>query len=102
MDNETANVILDLQLQDVEDLFNARKGKNKESEPSDADVALTIYSEELRMIKAILSDRRMACSISEAVQTDGPILTVARAEEVQSSEDRHMACQLGGVQSGSL
>lgn len=98
MDDLSVSLILSLQLEDVDTLLRGSKGKNPEGRPSDAEIALVAYREELQKNEIIFTDRRMAESISEAVQRDGPIIATTRLEEHNAIRDRELACHLGGVQ----
>lgn len=95
MDDITATLIVKLQLEDIEELTD--RNKSKRGSLVDADHALIAYKEELRTLEAFISDRRLVCSISEAVQTDGEFVTAARVEEQNAVRDHQLACSLGGM-----
>lgn len=50
------------------------KGKSREDEPSDAELALQLCKHELEVKALIILHRRMAQSIASAVQTHGPLV----------------------------
>ena len=97
MDDETAELILALQLQDLEDVKLKGKGKGREdSDQSDADLAIQLQKEECQQASTHIADRRMARSIHRAVQDDGATVVVLASEENRAAADRDMACRLGG------
>lgn len=73
------------------------KGKGREGELSDSQLAAYLYREDLRRNVSILADRQMTRSIAQASQTDGEILTASLSEEQTVASDRQTACRLGGV-----
>lgn len=87
-----------LQAQDLSDILSSNKGKCREGEICDSQLAVEWYSEELQRVATITSDRRMCCSISCAVQDDGPLLATATEEEEVALRDRELAHRLAGVQ----
>ena len=97
MDELSIILVLSLQLEDVDELLIGSKGKNPVGRPSDTDIALATYRDELLRNKMMIEDRRMGRSISDAVLRDGSIITAARVEEQNAVRDREMACRLGGV-----
>jgi hypothetical protein len=90
MDEPTAALILQMQLADLEDVLSSGKGKNREGESTDQDVALSIYRQEVETRVSLLADRRMTESIARAVQTDGPLLMRSKSE----ARDHDLARQL--------
>jgi hypothetical protein len=96
MDEQSAALIIQLQLEDIENLFSTFKGKHREDEPSDAELALRQYKQELDVNASIISDRRMTQSIARAVQSDGIIMTESLYQEKVAARDREMARQLTG------
>ena len=96
MDAETVNLILELQLQDVRDLLSSRKGKQREGDVPDYEIALQIQEAEFANVFTVLSDRRMCQSISRAIQDDGAALSLARHEERIATRDHNLALSLSG------
>ena len=94
VDDATAALIIQLQREDVEELQSSDKGKSRETDVSDADVAMTVFQEELQQRSAILSDRCMSRSLARAVITDSALLTDAVAIEDSIANDRHVAERL--------
>ena len=70
IDNATATLILQLQNRDIEELIHASKGKRRDAEPSDVDLAVAIYQQELQEMNTILTDRSMGRSFTQAVISD--------------------------------
>ncbi|KAJ8117071.1 hypothetical protein ONZ43_g4295 [Nemania bipapillata] len=64
------NLSLILSLLQEEAQYVGSKGKQKEGTVTDAGIALRLYTEELGRAATYASDRRMARSIQDAVQTD--------------------------------
>jgi len=97
MDDETAEVILTIQLQDLEEVMSKSKGKGRENDVlSDMDLALQLQREELEQAAGLVNDRRMAQSIHRAVQDDGASIVILASEENTAAADRDMACRLDG------
>lgn len=97
MDDETAELIIALQLQDVEDVKSKSKGKGREGEKlSDAELAIQFQRDEYEQAKASLCDRRIANSIHKAVLDDGAKIVVLASEENNATEDRELAQRLSG------
>ncbi|KAJ3185805.1 hypothetical protein HDU85_001173 [Gaertneriomyces sp. JEL0708] len=89
---ETIALDIALQLQDIAELRASLKGKGKD--PSDEEIALEAYENELRAMLSNTGDIQLAWSIARAVQTDASVLAVARAEEKRASVDRRIALAL--------
>ncbi|RFU24477.1 hypothetical protein B7463_g11861, partial [Scytalidium lignicola] len=85
MDEQTGDLILQLQLQDLDVYFSSSKGKAREGEVSDESLAFQMQVQELQRISSLRTDKRMARSI-------------ATAEDL-ARRDRSIASQLNnGVQ----
>ncbi|MCJ1425875.1 hypothetical protein MMC29_003775 [Sticta canariensis] len=94
VDDATAALILQLQYQDVEELLGTRKGKGRDGEQSDADLAMTTYKKELQDRITILADRCMSRSLAQAIVSDATILSESRAQENTAVKDRALALRL--------
>ncbi|KAF5869055.1 putative ibr finger domain protein [Botrytis fragariae] len=92
IDDETAKLIIQLQLDDIE--YSSSKGKDRPDDVSDISVAFKMQKEELENIALFLSDQRMTRSIALAVQTDGAVLTEAVSRDDALLRDHSMALQL--------
>lgn len=88
--------IIDLQLQDSQELIANAKGKGKQPEGSidDADLALRMYMEDLERSNAVLSDRRLAQSMTTAVLLDSQLIHHERQREERFARDRLFARSL--------
>ena len=96
-DEATATLILQLQNEDIEELLNARKGKGRDGELSDAHLAVATYQQELQTVSTILADRCMSRSLTRAVISDAALLNESLAEENTAASDRVLAHSLAGV-----
>jgi len=101
LDDATASLILQLHNRDIEELLDASKGKGRDGEPSDADLAIATYQKELRERKTILADLYMARSLTQAVISDAALLGKSLAEEKTAMEDRALAHRLAGINAPS-
>ena len=93
LDEATADLIIQLQLDDLEDLHDSRSGKEREGTTLDANVATDLLKRNLEEARSQLSDRRMTKSIAEAVHADAGILTNNTLEEENTSDDRFEVAQ---------
>ncbi|KAK4995383.1 hypothetical protein LTR28_000544, partial [Elasticomyces elasticus] len=98
IDEESAALIMQIQLEDSKQLVSRFKGKQKEGEVSDIELALQLYQEELNLFDPFRADRQMARSMAAAILTDGPMLSEAASQEQQVGQDRILArrFQTGG------
>lgn len=97
MDEETVDLILGLQIEDLQSLVATRKGKAVEGSPAtDEEVAIEIQINELQAQRRVMGDIFMARSISRAVQDDGTTIAILADEERRSVYDRQMATRLSG------
>ena len=96
VDDATAELILQLQLTDLQDLKNRRTGKQREGSTDDCDIAVNLLEENLEYVRAQLADHRMTKSIAHAVQADGAIVTRNAQEEESAGEDHALAHRLNG------
>lgn len=93
-DNASVNLMLQLQIQDLEEIIASSKGKYREGETPDADLALDAYKSELESFKASISDRCMCKSIAQAVISDGELVYRQQQAEDQETRDREFALNL--------
>ncbi|KAK4996026.1 hypothetical protein LTR66_004278 [Elasticomyces elasticus] len=91
IDEESAALIMQIQLEDSKQLGSRFKGKQKEGEVSDIELALQLYREELDLFEPFRADRQMARSMATAIMTDGPMLSEAASQEQQVGQDRILA-----------
>ena len=98
MDEETAALIIQLQIEDSQELaaISEGKGKGREGHLTDTQFALELYKEELQRNACIFNDRKMTKSIAQACKADGRIVTLARSEEQVAASDRDIVFRLAG------
>ena len=60
LDEETQNLITELQLSDIDNLLNAKRGKRRVSEVTDLKFAAGVYRTDLKSARSLLFDRHMA------------------------------------------
>lgn len=101
LDDATATLILQLQSEDIEELLSAKKGKGRDGDVSDPDLALAAYQQELQEMKTILADRSMGRSLTRAVITDAALLNESLMEESAAARDRTLAHSLAGLKASS-
>ena len=68
IDDATAELILQIQLANLEDLKDSRPGKQREHTADDSEIATRLLEESLGDVQSQLADRRMTKSIAQAVQ----------------------------------
>ncbi len=96
IDDASAQLILQLQREDLDHLLNTSKGKSRDGELSDADLAMAIHQEELSTPNTILRDRCMTRSLAQAAMSDGALLTEALTDEEAAARDRAFAHHVAG------
>lgn len=94
IDQPTAHLIVQLQLQDAALYSETCKGKSRD--PTDEELAFQLQNEELESISQFLEDKRMAMSFATAVEADGRVLAEKHAEEENARKDRNIARQWTG------
>ncbi|RKF53905.1 putative ibr finger domain-containing protein [Erysiphe neolycopersici] len=107
MDDATAALIYQLQLQDTTELFHAQ---NENRELSDSRIALESYRRELEINYSIISDRIMTRSIAQACRTDGPEVfnllhgerTIELDEGVEYDSDSQSDFEINEAESHSI
>ena len=95
IDRESLDLILQLQLDDLASLTD-KKGKAREGETTDLQVAIETYKTELQSQEQIIADRAMCRSIGEVVRRDTNTIAVHPAEENPAAHDRRHTLVLGG------
>ncbi|KAL2438936.1 hypothetical protein ABEF95_015025 [Exophiala dermatitidis] len=96
-DLETADLILRLQLEDVQDLRDRSKDQNSGDELNDTQLALSLLEQNLESTRFVISDMLMTRSIADAVQKDGGVITQVIREEETACEDHTLAHRLNGT-----
>jgi len=77
LDQQTADHILQLQLDDANVYFSSSKGKGREGEVSDETLAFKMQRQEIENMSLFCTDNRMARSMGSAVVSDGHLLSNA-------------------------
>lgn len=94
MDDASAALILELQQQDMEEILSNSKGKGREGDLSDAEIAFATYRDDLRLARSIIADRHMSRSLTRAVILDANVLNELAADEQNAADDRVAAQRL--------
>ena len=94
LDDATATLILQLQHEDIAELQRANKGKGRDGELSDAELAVATYQQELQAMDTVMADRCMGRSLTRAVISDAALLSESLAEETAAARDRALAHSL--------
>lgn len=93
MDEETARLVFQLQLQDLQEISSTSKGKQRADKVSDFEVAVQCYKEDLETSTTFVSDRHMCMSIARAVLRDGEVINELQSQDEQAAADRGLALQ---------
>lgn len=101
VDGTTAALLLELHISDIKELLSTCKGKGREGEHSDADLAVLIYQKELKERDTIIADRRMARSLTRAVLSDAAIVAELLTQEDVITRDRALAYDIAGISTNS-
>ncbi|KAL6870554.1 hypothetical protein J3F83DRAFT_736752 [Trichoderma novae-zelandiae] len=88
IDQESLDLIIELQLQDAQNLI---KGKYREGEAPDFELALDCFNSELESLHTLLHDRAMTRSLARAVVSDADIIRELVNQEEQAARDRELA-----------
>ncbi|KAL4940035.1 hypothetical protein BDV06DRAFT_213806 [Aspergillus oleicola] len=89
IDQATADLIIQIQLEDACLYFENSKGKSRD--PTDEEIAFRKQQEDLQNISHLHNDRRMAISVAAAVQDDAQVIAEIEAEERTATRDRELA-----------
>lgn len=84
-------VALEMQLEDLNSLLFSSKGKQRQGEIPDFELALDSYKVEIESQLMLLGDREMCHSIASAVRLDANIIKEFVAQEEEASSDRKLA-----------
>jgi hypothetical protein len=82
---------------DIEELLHAGKGKSRDDELSDANLAIVTYQNVLQERSTILTDDCMARSLTQATISDAALLRESLVEENAAIEDQALALRFGGI-----
>ncbi|KAH8692021.1 hypothetical protein BGW36DRAFT_419409 [Talaromyces proteolyticus] len=90
-DEDTVSLAIQLQMEDISDTESGNKGKIREDDVCDADVARRIYMDELKNLESIVTDRRISRSMASAVISDGPL---SSKHSGRKSLEVHVRCDV--------
>jgi hypothetical protein len=93
--SEDEMLSLTQQLKEIECYRENGKGKYPAGTLSDVEAATSMFRDEVEAYITFLSDRRLAQSISLAVDSDLEAITTIRKEETQAGNDRRLALSIG-------
>ncbi|PHH78173.1 hypothetical protein CDD80_7258 [Ophiocordyceps camponoti-rufipedis] len=96
MDEQSLQLILQLEGENIEQLKGNLKGKQRDGEASDFEIALRTYQESLDAARTQLQDRLICQSIARAVAADAAVIQACAGEEAQAVQDRRLAVNLSG------
>ncbi|TVY45975.1 hypothetical protein LSUB1_G000218 [Lachnellula subtilissima] len=96
IDDQTAAVIIEIQLQDIKQLLESERRKPARWQ-SDFVQTLLLQKEELHAALTSINDRQMSRSMACAVLADSHAIERFVAQERLAETDRAYACRLGGV-----
>ncbi|KAI8228061.1 hypothetical protein K4K54_002442 [Colletotrichum sp. SAR 10_86] len=87
MDEATLQLIVQMQQEDIRDLQDQSKGKAKETDRSDADVAFDTYQAELASFRTFAADRALSRRIARQEGTYPRVTTITAPAEQQAVPD---------------
>ncbi|RSL65566.1 hypothetical protein CEP53_003620 [Fusarium sp. AF-6] len=96
IDIESLMLAIQLQREDLEECEHAKKGKHREGEIIDSEVALEACRQELEEMATLISDQALCISIAKAVESDALLIAEAKAAEELAVSDRALALRLSG------
>lgn len=96
MTDEDTSLILELLQNDVEEMLQNQKGKQRAGEETGMSADLKAVQSELQQQLMLLRDRRLAQSIATAVRDDGDAVARAMREEAIAARDRQLVLRLAG------
>jgi hypothetical protein len=91
MVSESEALLFRLQLEEIEALKAAQKGKHLEGRGTDHEYALELYEQELANQDLLMSDRQFADIMSEGVQSDADVIGAIQVEENDSRREHRLA-----------
>ena len=102
LDIASLRVAIECQQGDLEELTSKQKGKHREGEIPDFDLAIAACKSELEALELLLADRIMCTSIARAVHSDGSLIYAGMAAEDQIVRDRQFVQSLNGNQNAPV
>ncbi|KAM4065690.1 IBR domain, a half RING-finger domain-containing protein [Hirsutella rhossiliensis] len=95
-DMESRQLALQLHMEEMESLSRLQKGKQREGDVADIDVAMGIYMRDLQDFVGLDSDQPMYRTRAHAVNREADLVKSIMAEEQQAKRDRDLAQALSG------
>ncbi|RGP59664.1 ibr finger domain [Fusarium longipes] len=94
MNDSSLLLALQLQQQDLDRWERTMKGKQREGDVTDVELAFKACRHELEVMTTRISDHMLALSIARAVESDGQAIREAQLAEEQAVRDREYALML--------
>lgn len=91
LDDAELSLVLGFHLLDLNGISEGTKGKQREGEQTDLEVALALQKTELETRLAVANDRSLSQSIVRAVTQDAEAINAFVREEEQADRDRQLA-----------
>lgn len=95
-DEPSAALIIQLLLEDIASLTSCSKGKSKDGDLTDEQIAFNLFNDELGCRQQVVYDHEMSRSIASAMHSDRHVLAEELAVDQAARADRQMACELEG------
>lgn len=93
-DSESLELAIQLQHQELNLWEQRKKGKQREGEVADPDLAAELCRHELETLATLVQDRILSLSIARAVDSDSRVIAEAKAAEARAPRDRELALEL--------
>lgn len=84
-------LVLQMQLDDLNNLMVIRKGKQRQRQLLDSEMAMESYKADIESQLRLLADHETSLSLSRAVRSDADLLDASIQEEEQVAHDREYA-----------
>ncbi|KAF4809471.1 hypothetical protein CGCSCA5_v011432 [Colletotrichum siamense] len=101
MDEATLQLVVQMQQEDIRELQDQSKGKAKETDRSDADVAFDTYQAELASFRTFAADRALSRRIARQEGTYPRVTTITAPTEQQAVPDASNPITLQPAESSS-
>ena len=89
-------IVLALQLEEIQCYSDSQKGKYKEDNVPDMQVAFATFQMEVQRHIQFFDDLKCAHSVARAVDTDAQAIAEIAQVEAQEERDRRLALQMSG------
>ncbi len=80
LDAQTLHLVIQMQLEELNIFAKGKKGKEREGETPDVDVAVESYKSDLEAYALATSDRAMCQSLAQAVSLDADLIRACIVE----------------------